>query len=89
VTSLVFLAVCEGACEDATYVLLRDQLALLLTAPTASLLKSEAIAFFPPMVAELVGKPEITPEDVNAAIKKHAALAGGKMAILSAVGLAE
>ena len=85
----VFLAVCEGACEDATYVLLRDQLALVLTAPKGKLSKKEAIAFFPPVLSELLGKKEITPEDVDRAIKKHGALAGDKMALLSAVGLAE
>ena len=85
----VFLAVCEGACQDATYVLLRDQAALLLTAPTSTLLADEARAFFPPVFAELLGNTEITPEDVDAAVKKHAAHARGKMTLLSAVGLTE
>lgn len=85
----VFLAVCEGACEDATYVLLRDQLALLLAAPKGKLSKKEALAFFPPALGDLLGKKEITPEDVDAVIKKHSGLAGDKMAILSAVGLTE
>ncbi|WP_437656671.1 hypothetical protein [Sorangium sp. So ce1182] len=85
----VFLGVCEGACEDATYVLLRDQLALLLVAPTGKLTTLEAIAFFPPALAELLGHEELTPELVHEAIRKHGALAGGKMTIQSGVGLAE
>jgi hypothetical protein len=81
----VFLAVCEGACEDAVYVLLRDQVALLLVAPGAPLKGTEARDFFPTVLGELLGKTEITPEQVGAAVRKHAALAAGKMKIHSAV----
>jgi hypothetical protein len=85
----VFLGVCEGACADATYVLLRDQLALLLVAPTGKLTTGEAIAFFPPVLSELLGHDELTPELVQDAIRTHAALARDKMTIQSGVGLAE
>jgi hypothetical protein len=87
----VFLAVCDGACEDAPYVLLRDQLALVLTAPSGKLDATEAQAFFPAVFIELhrLGKQEISPEDIDAAIKRHSSLAAGKMRILSAVGLPE
>lgn len=84
----VFLAVCEGACEDAVYVLLRDQLALLLVAPAERLKGTEAKAFFPAVLGDLRQASELTPEVVNAAVRQRASLGGGKMRLLSAVGIA-
>jgi len=85
----VFLCVCEGACSDAEYVLLRDQLAMILVAPTTSLTRDEAKALFPAVLSDFVGKKGITPEEVRDAIAKHRNAANNKMTVFSAVGFAK
>jgi hypothetical protein len=87
---LVLLCVCEGACQDALYVLLRDQLALMLAAPMKKLSRSEAETFVPAVLKELQAMAvEITPEIFRDVIENHAAKANNKIAVFSAVGFVD
>ncbi|AUX43650.1 uncharacterized protein SOCE26_051020 [Sorangium cellulosum] len=89
----VFLAICSGACEDAIWVLLREQLALTITGSNTSLSGREVREFFPAFLIDVdqasKAHGQITPEALRVAAERHAGRANNKIKVLSAVGFAK
>jgi hypothetical protein len=69
---MVFLAVCGGLCPDSTWTWVTDQhLALLLVASRRSVTGNEVLGVFPRVLDDLKGHASISPEDLDAAVKKR------------------
>ncbi len=81
-----FLCVCDGDCDDARWTLVREQLGLIMVAPSEKITDAEARAFFPAVLQELYEMQiDIAPEHAKYVVGRHAAVANGKMVVRSGV----